>query len=67
MSADPNGRTHEPSLRELTGQLDDLRSLMNTRFDATNKVMDERDRRYEDRFTAMDDKTQLALTASEKA
>jgi hypothetical protein len=29
--------------------------------------MDERDRRYEDRFKATDDKTSLALTASEKA
>jgi hypothetical protein len=31
------------------------------------QVMDERDRRYEDRFTAMDEKTSLALNSSEKA
>jgi hypothetical protein len=30
-------------------------------------VMDERDIRYEQRFKAMDEKTSLALTASEKA
>lgn len=29
--------------------------------------MDERDRRYEERFVAMDEKTSLALAASEKA
>jgi hypothetical protein len=30
-------------------------------------IVDERDRRYEDRFKAMDEKTSLALNASEKA
>ena len=30
-------------------------------------LMDERDRRYEDRFTAMDEKTGLALTSSKEA
>jgi hypothetical protein len=50
------GRTHEPSLREITSQLDGLKELM-----------DERDRRYEERFKAMDEKTGLALTSSEKA
>jgi hypothetical protein len=54
--ADINGRTHEPSLREVTSQLDGLKELM-----------DERDRRYEERFKAMDEKTGLALTSSEKA
>jgi hypothetical protein len=34
---------------------------------AQRDIMDERDRRYEDRFTAMDEKTGLALTSSEKA
>jgi hypothetical protein len=51
-----NGRTHEPSFQELVVELDGFR-----------KLMDERDRRYEDRFTAMDEKTGLALTSSEKA
>ena len=51
-----NGRTHEPSLREVTTELDGFRNLM-----------DERDRRYDQRFEAMDEKTSLALTSSEKA
>jgi len=40
---------------------------MNEEIAALQKIMDERDRRYEDRFKAMDEKTSLALTASEKA
>lgn len=31
------------------------------------RVMDERDHRYEDRFTSTDEKTSLALNSSEKA
>lgn len=31
------------------------------------EIVDERDRRYEERFRAMDEKTGLALTSSEKA
>ena len=38
-----------------------------TRIEALKTVMDERDVRYEQRFKAMDEKTSLALTASEKA
>jgi len=34
---------------------------------ALRQLMDERDRRYEERFEATDQKTSLALTASEKA
>ena len=34
---------------------------------AHKALMDERDRRYEERFRSMDEKTQLALTSSEKA
>lgn len=47
---------NDPSLRELEDLIVNLQ-----------KVMDERDRRYEDRFTAMDEKTSLALAGSEKA
>lgn len=66
-SQDGNGRTHEPNLRELTSELDGLRSVMEAKLEAAHQTMNERDRRYEDRFTAMDEKTSLALTASEKA
>ena len=62
-----NGRTHEPSLRELTSDLNGLRQIMDAKIAGVSSTMDERDRRYEDRFTAMDEKTSLALTASEKA
>jgi hypothetical protein len=37
------------------------------RLDAVRELMDERDRRYMDRFTAMDEKTSLALTSSKEA
>jgi hypothetical protein len=42
-------------------------AILSERIAALAKVGDERDRRYEDRFTAMDEKTGLALTSSEKA
>lgn len=64
---DKNGRTHEPNLRELTAQLDGFKDLTLSKIDALTRIIDERDRRYEDRFTAMDEKTGLALTSSEKA
>jgi hypothetical protein len=41
--------------------------ILGERLEALRKVVDERDRRYEERFLAMDEKTSLALTASEKA
>jgi hypothetical protein len=62
-----NGRTHEPSLRELTADLDGVRAVFDEKVDRVREVADERDRRYEERFRAMDEKTSLALTASEKA
>jgi hypothetical protein len=62
-----NGRTHEPSLRELTAELDGVRELFLAEVRSISTVMDERDIRYEQRFKAMDEKTSLALTASEKA
>ena len=62
-----NGRTHEPSLRELTAELDGVRGIFDEKVDRVREVADERDRRYEERFRAMDEKTSLALNASEKA
>jgi hypothetical protein len=40
---------------------------LRARLDSERELAKERDRRYEDRFTAMDEKTGLALTSSEKA
>jgi len=42
-------------------------SVLEERVSGVKEVMDERDRRYESRFTAMDEKTSLALNSSEKA
>jgi hypothetical protein len=41
--------------------------VLSERIAGLNRVCDERDRRYEDRFHAQDEKTTLALAASEKA
>jgi len=41
--------------------------VMLEKIDAIQKVMDERDMRYEQRFKAMDEKTGLALTSSKEA
>jgi hypothetical protein len=41
--------------------------VLAARISALREIVDERDRRYEDRFTAMDEKTTLALNASDKA
>jgi hypothetical protein len=50
-----NGRTHEPSLREVVAELDGFRQLM-----------DERDRRYGERFDAQEKAVSAALAAQEK-
>lgn len=62
-----NGRTHEPSLRELTSQLDALEKLMDEKVGRIRDRIDERDRLYTDRFKATDEKTTLALNASKEA
>lgn len=75
---EPNGRTHEPDLHQITAELDGLRDLLLSRLKeleqngkssdkALRDLFEERDRRYEDRFRAQDEKTTLALTASKEA
>jgi len=49
------GRTHEPSLREVTAELDGLRDLM-----------DERDRRYGSQFDASKEAVAAALAAQKE-
>jgi len=61
------GRANTPTARENTSHMDDLKELLEARLSDQRDIMDERDRRYEDRFKAMDEKTSLALTSSEKA
>jgi hypothetical protein len=46
---------------------DEPLSIVAERVKSLREISDERDRRYEDRFKAMDEKTSLALTSSEKA
>ena len=63
---DNGSRTHEPSLRELTAQLDDLKELLIAKHEATKTIMDERDRLYDTRFRAADTAVSAALSAQEK-
>lgn len=60
------GRTHEPSLRELTAQLDDLKELVDIKDTATRELMHERDRRYEDRFKGQETAVAAALAAQKE-
>jgi hypothetical protein len=46
---------------------DERDDVLATKLDSLREIVDERDRRYEERFKAMDEKTGLALTSSEKA
>jgi hypothetical protein len=52
---DENGRTHEPSLRELTADLDGIR-----------QIIDERDRRYGVQFADAKEAVQSALIAQKE-
>jgi len=79
MKPDPNGsRTHEPSLRELTAELDGLRELLLSKMESLRDVVNERDRLYKERDdsrrTAVDaalaaakENTASSFAASEKA
>jgi hypothetical protein len=59
-------RTHEPSLRELTAQLDDIKELLQVKHDALVQIVDERDRLYDVRFRAAEAAVGAALAAQEK-
>jgi CHASE3 domain sensor protein len=56
MTDERNGRTHDPTFRELVVELDGLRALL-----------DERDRRYSERDAANKAAVAAALASSEKA
>lgn len=71
-------RTHEPSLRELTANLDGLRELLLSKLEAAKEVSTERDRLYAERdaarraavdaaLVAMKEQTSQSFAASEKA
>jgi len=75
----PNGyRTHEPSLRELTAELDGARDLLEEKIQSLRDVLDERDRLYKERddarrtavdaaLAAVKEQTKASFEASEKA
>ena len=61
-----NGRTHEPSLRELTAELDGLRDVLRVQLERIDEKIDERDRRYGESFTASKDAVKAALDAQKE-
>jgi hypothetical protein len=63
MKSDTNGRLHDPSLRELTAELDGLRELLLSKLDALNGKLDERDKLYTERDTSRRTAVEAALTA----
>lgn len=62
----PNGRTHEPSLREITADLDGFKALVEAQFDALRDVMAERDRRYDQQFKSGETAVTAALAAQKE-
>lgn len=64
---DSESRTHEPDLRELTAELDGLRQLMLSMFQNQKDIMNERDKRYEERADAAKEASKAAQMASERA
>lgn len=68
MSDDGNGgRTHEPSLRELTAELDGLRELLLSKMESVKDVIDERDKLYKERDDARRVAVDAALAAAKAA
>jgi hypothetical protein len=76
--SDNGARTHEPSLRELTAEVDGLGKLMLAKIEANREILDERDKLYTERdnsrrtaveaaLTAVKEQTKASFDASEKA
>lgn len=63
---DGNGRTHEPALREVVSQLDDLKELMASKFEGMERWMAERDRRYDAQFKGGETAIATALSAQKE-
>ena len=62
-----DGRTHEPSLRELTAQLDDLKELMTEKDKSLRDLVNERDRLYTTQFRSAKEEVASALTSAKEA
>lgn len=79
MNGENNGsRTHEPSLRELTAELDGLREVLLAKLEAAKEIFNERDKLYKERdesrrtmvdaaLVAQKEQTKASFEASEKA
>jgi predicted nucleic acid-binding Zn-ribbon protein len=64
---EPNGtRTHEPSLRELTVDLDGLRDLLFEKIQSLKDIIDERDRLYKERDESRKTAVDAALAAAKE-
>jgi len=72
------GRTHDPTLHELTAELDGLRELLLAKLESNREILDERDRLYKERddarrtavdaaLAAVKEQTKASFDASEKA
>ena len=59
-------RSHEPSLRELTAELDGLRQVMGSRLEGMKAMMDERDRMYSERDNSRRTAVEAALIAAKE-
>jgi phosphopantetheinyl transferase (holo-ACP synthase) len=66
MTRNDVSRTHEPSLREVTVEVDGLRELMESRLDAMAKLAEERDKWYTDRDEDRQSSVDKALTAQKE-
>src|ERR1700694_4964652 len=62
-----NGRTHEPSLREVTKELNGAKELLLSRIDALTQLLDERDRLYSERDDNRKTAVDAALAAAKEA
>lgn len=73
-----NGRLHDPTLHELTAELDGLRELLLAKLESSREILDERDRLYKERddarrtavdaaLAAVKEQTKASFDASEKA
>jgi hypothetical protein len=62
-----NGRTHEPSLGELTSELDGLRDLLISKVDSLGKLMEQRHEQYKDWVAAQKDAVTAALNANKES
>ena len=66
-TAEGNGRLHDPTLRELTAELDGLRALVEAKLEALKTFVDERHDRYRERDESRSKAVEAAFSASKEA